>query len=224
MTTSIDLTKFENTKDALIAARAIEKSASNEIGIIGRHAAKLAIAEMAKDEKANKLDTKGKYNVIKTLYAPEINDSPTLERAFLNALLCLLAPSTAISVETKNDEGQKVELQSSAAEIVDNGTKRELEAAAKAVREEIGMGRKRTPRPAGTTGATAPVTTSGDNIKTRPVSLTVDQLYNSILNDVNTRLESQDDAFVEKLKAVLEKHGLTIAKKRPARERKAKAA
>ena len=224
MKISADLNDYNTAKETLIAAVHLDANTSKFISALGRHAAKLAIEETASDPKIAKLNATEKYNVIHALYKEVIDGNKTVDRAFKNSLLLLVKPNFAVSTETINAQGDKIELHTTAAEVVDNGSKRELEEAAKQLREDLGIGRKRTPKPAGTSGATAPtIVTSGDNVKTQPLSMTPEQLHNPILSAIELRLQAEDDQFIEKMKQLLNAHGLTISKKRPTRQAKPKA-
>jgi len=224
MNISIDLNDYNTAKQALQAAVNLDANTSKFISSLGRHAAKLAIEETATDPKIAKLNATERYNVIHALYKEVIDGNKTVDRAFKNSLLLLVKPDFAVSIESKNDKGEKVEVQSTAATIVDTGTKRELEEAAKQLREDLGLGRKRAPKPAGSATAKAPTVTSGDNVKTQPLSMTPEQLHNPILSAIELRLQAEDEQFIEKMKQLLNAHGLTISKKRPTRQAKAKKA
>lgn len=216
---SFDLNELKTAKQALAIGAELEKATAKNIGIIGRHAAKLAVQEKADDKDLKKLSVSAKYNVLKTMFAPDIKDAPTLGRAFNDALICYLSADTPVTVEqksraTKDKKAEKVEVHTTVGAVAETGTKDQLREAAKAAMEASGLGRKSSTRAPRAGGSSAKAPAAKSEPASKPLAMTGDQFHAQILSSVEMRIEMNDTAFIAKLVAMLQGHGITVAKKR----------
>lgn len=161
-----------------------------------RAAAKAA----AKQLNAN-LPLKSRIEVVMLCYADAIDGDANVRANFKDALTLLACAESPISIEVRGEE-----IQTTAAEAVDM-PKHTMKAAAKAVRDDNGMGRK-------SGGGRKPKSEQAENasrLSSVPLNTGASQ-RGAVINTVITGLD--DAAFFAEFKAKLAEAGFNITRKR----------
>lgn len=215
--TNINFSQFKDAKAIIARAIQLEGEMVKTIGQYGREAARRAVEERKNDKAMKGLNVAERFKAIVAIHAADIKGSDTLARSFKDCLIGFLSADTPVTlVRTKVDPKTKkkveVEEHTTAGALAETGSKHDLREGAKAAMDANGLGRKsstRAPR-AGGKSATAPIAKTEK--PATAIAMTPEQVYRQAIAPIVPRLE--EAAFIDMLKAELEKHGLTITKKR----------
>ena len=160
-----------------------------------------AAAKAAAKQLDSKLPLRDRIEVVMVCYRETIGDDHNVRANFKDALTLLAAAQAPVSIEVRGQE-----IQTTAAAAVDQ-PKHVMKAAAKAVRDDNGMGRKS----GGGRKAKSEEAENASRISSVPLNTGAAQ-RGAVINTVITGLD--DAAFFAEFKAKLAEAGFNITRKR----------
>lgn len=160
-----------------------------------------AAAKAAARQLDKKLPLKSRIEVVMLCYAEAIDGDQNVRANFKDALTLLACAESPVSIEVRGEE-----IQTTAAEAVDM-PKHAMKAAAKAIRDDNGMGRKS----GGGRKAKSEDAENASRLSSVPLNTGAAQ-RGAVINTVITGLD--DAAFFAEFKAKLAEAGFNITRKR----------
>ena len=160
-----------------------------------------AAAKAAARQLNKSLPLKSRIEVVMLCYADAIDGDQNVRANFKDALTLLACADSPVSIEVRGEE-----IQTTAAEAVDM-PKHAMKAAAKAIRDDNGMGRKA----GGGRKAKSEEAESASRLSSVPLN-TGEAQRGAVINTVITGLD--DAAFFAEFKAKLAEAGFNITRKR----------
>jgi len=160
-----------------------------------------AAAKAAARQLDAKLPLKSRIDVVVLCYAEQIDGDANVRSNFKDALTLLACADSPVSIEVRGEE-----IQTTAAEAVDQ-SKHVMKAAAKAIRDDNGMGRREG------AGRKAKSETAEQAVRLSPAKLDTSTDQRGAV--INTVVQGLDDAaFFAEFKAKLAEAGFNITRKR----------